>query len=201
MAHVTSPRRGARLPPQADPPRGDEGLDEWFARRLEAQGIAPGRRGIPVARIMAVTALVAALWAFWWAAGEALTGGGETAASASSSGTGKAGDGGSAGNSKKGTWRDVRLTVLNGYGSSGAASDAEQTLRADGWTIRAVGNAGTSTRRTVVVYTRGFRKEARLAARKLGLGAPVPVATAQGVPPDVRGVAVLLGPDGLPTAG
>ena len=49
-----------------DPPRGDEGLDDWLARRLEAQGIVANRPGFPTARILAVLGLVAALLALFW---------------------------------------------------------------------------------------------------------------------------------------
>src|SRR6266487_4821676 len=49
--------------PGIDPPRGDEGLDDWFARRLEAQGIVANRAGFPTARIMAVVGLGAAILA------------------------------------------------------------------------------------------------------------------------------------------
>jgi hypothetical protein len=203
MAELSSRGRGgASLPAQADPPRGDEALDEWFARRLEAQGIVVGRRGLPVARIMAVTALAAALYAFWWAAGDALTRH-DTSGSAAPAPAGKSGQGRAKGGSpsnKRGrtTWRDVRLSVLNGYGGSGAANAAESTLRAQGWTIGRVADAGTATRKTVVVFAPGFRPQARIAARRLRLGAPIPAARAPGVPRKLGGVALLLGPDGLP---
>ena len=45
---------------------GDEGLDDWFARRLEAQGIRARRPRIPAARIGAVVALAAAIFIFGW---------------------------------------------------------------------------------------------------------------------------------------
>ena len=47
-----------------DPPRGDEGLDDWSRRRLEAQGMA-NRAGYPTARILAVLGLVVALGALF----------------------------------------------------------------------------------------------------------------------------------------
>jgi hypothetical protein len=52
-----------------------------------------------------------------------------------------------------------------------------------------------------VVYLPGHRKEAAIVARKLGLGTPIPIAQATGVPADAtKGVAVVLGPDQLNNA-
>jgi hypothetical protein len=198
MAEMTSRGRPAGLPPQADPPRGDEALDDWFERRLEAQGILVPRRGLPVARIMAVSALVAAVVSFWWAAGAILTRDDSGPAATVAAQGGKPGTNGRGGKGKRITWRDVRLSVLNGYGKPGAASTVQRQLRSSGWTIGTVGNAGTSTPRTVVVFTSGFKRQARLAARKLQLGAPVPAAKAPNVPDSVAGVALVLGANGLP---
>jgi hypothetical protein len=197
---LTSRGRPAGLPPQADPPRGDEALDEWFERRLEAQGILVPRRGLPVARIMAVSALVAAVVAFWWAAGATLTRDdtGTGTSIAAHGGGNKPGTSGRGGKGKRITWRDVRLSVLNGYGKPGAANSVQRQLRSAGWTIGTVGNAGTGTARSMVVFTAGFKRQARLAARKLGLGAPVPAAKAPNVPDSVAGVALVLGANGLP---
>ena len=62
-----------------DPPRGDEGLDDWLARRLEAQGIVANRPGFPTARILAVVGLVAALGALFWVISSAGGGSSSTA--------------------------------------------------------------------------------------------------------------------------
>ena len=48
------------------PPRGDEGLDDWFTRRLEAQGIAARGHGFPTARVLSVIALIVAVVALFW---------------------------------------------------------------------------------------------------------------------------------------
>ena len=66
MAELRTPGGRTGGEPPFDPPRGDEGLDDWFARRLEAQGIKAGGRASPIARILAVVALVGALAVFGW---------------------------------------------------------------------------------------------------------------------------------------
>ena len=95
-------------------------------------------------------------------------------------------------------WSNVPVDVLNGYGGSGAAAAAEQQLSSQGWKVAATGDAGTSTTQTVVVYAPGHRPQAAAVAKKLGLGAPVAIADATGVPSDATtGVAIVLGPNGL----
>ena len=61
MAELRTPGERSQEKPPFDPPRGDEGLEDWFARRLESQGIKARRARIPFARILAVVALAAAL--------------------------------------------------------------------------------------------------------------------------------------------
>jgi LytR cell envelope-related transcriptional attenuator len=169
-----------------DPPRGDEGLDDWFARRLEAQGIVASRPGFPMARILAVVGLVAALGALFWVI----------------SGTGGGTGGGKTGGAKV-NWRSIPLTVLNGYGATGAAGQVQQQLTEQGWTVVGASNASTSSiTQTVVVYAPGKLKAAKAVAKRLHLPAPVALANATGVaeaPPG--GVAILLGSDGLPAVG
>src|SRR5690348_9648218 len=45
----------------------DEHLDDWFARRLQSQGIPSRLGGTPTSRMLAVGGLVLALLAFLWA--------------------------------------------------------------------------------------------------------------------------------------
>ncbi len=187
-----------------DPPRGDEGLDDWFARRLEAQGIVANRAGFPTARILAVLGLVVALGALYWVISG--TGGSSTSTAPTTTqqppastptSTGK--QGGSK-NGAKIDWRAVPLTVLNGYGATGAAGAAQQQLTSQGWKVVAASNAATSSiTQTVVVYAPGKLPEAKVVARRLHLPAPVAIAdvTGFGTPP-AGGVAILLGSDGLP---
>ena len=187
-----------------DPPRGDEGLDDWFARRLEAQGIVANRAGFPTARILAVLGLVAALGALFWVISG--TGGSSTSAAPTTTqqppastptSTGKQGG---TKNGAKIDWRTVPLTVLNGYGATGAAGAAQQQLTSQGWKVIAASNAATSSiTQTVVVYAPGKLPEAKVVAKRLHLPAPVAIAdvTGFGTPP-AGGVAILLGSDGLP---
>jgi len=190
-----------------DPPRGDEGLDEWFARRLEAQGIVANRAGFPTARILAVVGLVVALGALFWVISG--TGGSTTAsptatqpAGTTSTTTPTTGgnQGGGQQNGAKVDWRTIPLTVLNGYGATGAAGAAQQQLTSQGWKVVAASNASTSSiTQTVVVYAPGKRREAKAVATRLHLPAPVALADATGVAEaPAGGIAILLGSDGLP---
>jgi hypothetical protein len=189
-----------------DPPRGDEGLDDWFARRLEAQGIVANRPGFPTARIMAVVGLVAALGALYWVI-SGTSGGGTGAAPTttqpSATTTPTTTGGGQGGGKQNGTkidWRSVPLTVLNGYGATGAAGAAQQQLTAQGWKVVGASNAATSSvTQTVVVYGPGKLAAAKVVTRRLHLPAPVAFADATGIgAPPAAGVAILLGSDGLP---
>ena len=191
-----------------DPPRGDEGLDDWLARRLEAQGIVANRPGFPTARILAVVGLVAALGALFWVISSA--GGGTSSTSPTtthpSTGTNPSSTFSSQGGGKKKNainWRSIPITVLNGYGATGAAGATQQQLTTDGWTVVAASNASTSSvTQTVVVYAPGKLPAAKVVAKRLHLPAPVPLANATGVAAAPEGgVAILLGSDGLPAIG
>jgi len=215
MSKLESPRGDARR--DQDAPRGDEGLDDWFERRLEARGIRPRTRRhahVPLARILAVVALVAALSGCWWALH---AGGGETEAAAPTGQKARGGGGNGNGNSAGGggdggggqkaatpkpvDWRTVQVDVLNGYGGANAAADTAATLEADGWQVGDTLDAGRETTQTIVVFAPGKRRQAVAVARRLRLGDPQPIASAEGVPADATtGVAVLLGPDLLPSA-
>jgi LytR cell envelope-related transcriptional attenuator len=192
-----------------DPPRGDEGLDDWFARRLEAQGISATRPGFPIARILAVLGLVAALGALFWVINSA--GGGSSTATppathkptGSSTGGQPNGQGGGGGGGKKHPkvdWRSIPLTILNGYGATGAAGAAQQQLTQQGWQVVAASNASTSSiTQTVVVYAPHKLGLAKIVAKRLKLPAPVALADASGVAEaPAGGIAILLGSDGLP---
>jgi LytR cell envelope-related transcriptional attenuator len=189
-----------------DPPRGDEGLDDWLTRRLEAQGIVANRAGFPTARILAVLGLVAALIALFWVisgAGGSSQNAGPTTTQPTGT-TGTTGTTGSTGGGKKHStkidWRTIPLTVLNGYGATGAAGAAQQQLTAQGWKVVAASNASTSSiTQTVVVYAPGKLGDAKVVAKRLHLPAPVALADTTGVAAAPEGgVAILLGSDGLP---
>jgi LytR cell envelope-related transcriptional attenuator len=192
-----------------DPPRGDEGLDDWFARRLEAQGIVANRAGFPTARILAVLGLAAALAALFWvitSAGGSSSSSTTPAATKQSTGTTPASTQPSQGGGTKKNavnWKSIPLTILNGYGATGAASAVQQQLTTAGWTVVGASNASTSSvTQTVVVYAQGKLPEAKVVARRLHLPAPVALADATGVAePPAGGVAILLGSDGLPAVG
>ena len=94
-------------------------------------------------------------------------------------------------------WNTVTVDVLNGFGGNGAAASNAAVLRAAGWTVGTTGNASGITK-TEVVYLPGHQAQAKAVSKKLGLGQPVPIAQATGVPTDATsGVAVVLGSDQL----
>ena len=189
---------------------GDEHLDDWFARRLQSQGIPSRLGGTPSSRMLAVGGLVLALLAFLWA----LSSVGSQSSSSSTTPvttpvttpTPPANGGGGGGNAGSGkqhsplTWKTISIDVLNGFGGQGAAAAAATQLSQKGWKVGVTGNAsGISS--TEVVYLPGHGKAARIVAKKLGLGTPVPIAQATGVPADAtKGVAIVLGPDQLSNA-
>jgi hypothetical protein len=204
MARVETRSR----PIEAEENTGEEHLDDWFARRLESQGI-PARLGAPsTARILAVAGLALALLAFLWALSSVGSSHSTTPATttpvttatnnAGNNGGGGSGNGG-AGSAKNGTvaWNTVTVDVLNGFGGNGAAASNAAVLRAAGWTVGSTSNA-SGIAKTEVVYAPGHEAQAKAVSKKLGLGQPVPIAQATGVPTDATtGVAIVLGPDQL----
>jgi hypothetical protein len=202
MAELRTPGERSQEKPPFDPPRGDEGLDDWFARRLESQGIRARRARIPVARILAVVALAAALIALIFVL-KAASGSSSTApttpATQPSPPTGATTSGTSPKKAAKPLWKRVKLTVLNGFGGANAAGTAKVELQRAGWTVIGVGDASPVTQSTIVVYVPGFLGQAKVVARRLGLPPPVPIAQAQGVvSTQTDSVAIVLGSNTLP---
>ncbi|HUZ84306.1 MAG TPA: LytR C-terminal domain-containing protein [Gaiellales bacterium] len=180
-------------------PRGDERLDDWFARRLEAQGIGRAqRRPLATARVLSVLGLVLAMGALVWA----LTLGGGSSPPATTTGSNPGSTVGSTtatipttpAKTKVPAWKRIKLTVLNGYGGTGAAGRVAAQLAQQGFKVVAHGSGGTSTTATYVAYAPGFQVGAGVIARKLGLPAPVPLAQAPGVTATPKtGVVLVLG--------
>lgn len=207
MARVETRNR----PIEAEENTGEEHLDDWFARRLQSQGI-PSRLGAPsTARILAVVGLGLALLAFLWALSS--VGSSHSTSSVTTTppvttspnnagnngGGGGGGGGGGNGSAKHGTvaWNTVTVDVLNGFGGNGAAASNAAVLRAAGWTVGTTNNASGITK-TEVVYLPGHEAQAKAVSKKLGLGQPVPIAQATGVPSNATsGVAIVLGSDQL----
>jgi len=198
--------------PELDPPRSDEGLDDWFARRLEAKGIRSGRPQLPLARVLAVAALAVAVGLLLWV----LTGigGGSSTAANTHTGNGPTtsppppASSGSTGTTKttpKIPWKTIPLEIFNGFSATvPAAATAQSQLQSLGWTVTTINNTSPqSTTTTFVVYPPGKLAAAKVVAHRLRLGKPVPLAqaTAQGVPSTLTSVAIVLGPSGIPTAG
>jgi LytR cell envelope-related transcriptional attenuator len=198
--------------PPHDPPRGDEGLDDWFARRLESHGIDSGRRPGSSARVIAVGALAVAVALLVWVLYAAGGSGSSSASSPTTStvpptGT-QATSSGTSGNS--GTtpvapavpWNQVHVTVLNGTTTPNLAASAQSTLTAAGWNIAGAGDASPEFTTTEVVYPPGKQVPAQTVAKKLGLTA-VPESSVSGftTTPPLTTVAIVLGPGGLPATG
>jgi hypothetical protein len=205
MAELRTPGGRTGGEPPFDPPRGDEGLDDWFARRLEAQGIRARRPRLPAARIGAVLALVAALFIFGWVLQSASGGGSATPTTGTHTNLPTQGTTPPGGTGKvpakhtKPAWKRIPLTVLNGFGGTNAASTAQSQLRAAGWHVVSIGDASPETASTIVVYVPGKLSQARIVAHRLGLPAPTPIAQAAGVlPTQTDGVAIVLGSNLLP---
>jgi hypothetical protein len=206
MAELRTPRGRTGGEPPFDPPRGDEGLDDWFARRLEAQGIRARRPRLPAARILAVLALVAALFTFAWVLQSASGGSSATTTTppthknpATQGTTPPGGTGKVPAKHARPQWKKIPLTVLNGFGGTNAASTAQSQLRAAGWHVVSIGDASHETTSTIVVYVPGKLSQARIVAGRLGLPAPTPIAQAPGVlPTQTDGVAIVLGSNLLP---
>jgi len=210
MARVETRRERDRevAPEQADD---DTHLEDWFARRLESQGIPTKMpRGVNT-RVLAVGGFAVALLGLIWAFSVAGPSSGTSSAtpttkpstsstSPNSSGTPNNINGGSKNKPKAPAWNTITVDVLNGSGISGAAAAASTTMSGAGWHTGVTGDAGTETTATTVVYAPGHKAEAQVVAKKLGLPTPVPLASATGVPSTATiGVAVVLGPDGLPS--
>ena len=202
MARVETRSR----PIEAEENTGEEHLDDWFARRLQSQGI-PSRLGAPsTARILAVVGLALALLAFLWALSSVGSSHSTTpvttppVTTSPNNGEGGGGGGGGGNGSAKHSpvaWNTVTVDVLNGFGGNGAAASNAAVLRAAGWTIGNTSNASGITK-TEVVYLPGHEAQAKAVSKKLGVGQPVPIAQATGVPADATsGVAIALGPDQL----
>jgi hypothetical protein len=202
MARVETRSR----PIEAEENTGEEHLDDWFARRLQSQGI-PSRLGAPsTARILAVVGLALALLAFLWALSSVGSSHSTTpvttppVTTSPNNGEGGGGGGGGGNGSAKHSpvaWNTVTVDVLNGFGGNGAAASNAAVLRAAGWTIGNTSNASGITK-TEVVYLPGHEAQAKAVSKKLGVGKPVPIAQATGVPANATsGVAIVLGPDQL----
>jgi hypothetical protein len=202
MAELRTPGERSQEKPPFDPPRGDEGLDDWFARRLESQGIRARRAHIPVARILAVVALAVALIALVVvleaASGHSTAAPPTKPATHQTTPTGKTTPTPPA-KAKKPLWKRVKLTILNGFGGPNAAGTAKVELQRAGWTVIGVGDASPVTQTTTVVYVPGFLNQAKVVATRLGLPAPVPIAQAAGVvSTQTDSVAIVLGSNLLP---
>jgi hypothetical protein len=201
MARVETRSR----PIEAEENTGEEHLDDWFARRLQSQGI-PSRLGAPsTARILAVVGLALALLAFLWALSSVgsshsttpVTTPPVTTSPNNGEGGGGGGGGGTGSAKRSPAWNSVTVDVLNGFGGNGAAASNAAVLRAAGWTIGNTSNASGITK-TEVVYLPGHEAQAKAVSKKLGVGKPVPIAQATGVPADATsGVAIVLGSDQL----
>jgi len=86
------------------------------------------------------------------------------------------------------------LLVLNGNGQNGAAGAEADTLKAHGYTVRAVGNAKRNDYvASMVMYRPGLKREALRLARDLGLPIVAPLDGLQ--PSQLRGakLAVIVG--------
>jgi len=203
MAELRTPGERSEEKPPFDPPRGDEGIDDWFARRLESQGIRARRAHVPVTRILAVAALAVALIGLLVvlnaASSKTTTAPLTTAQKHHTAPTVTTTSTTTVKTTHKPAWKQVKLTILNGFGGANAAGTAKTQLQQAGWTVIGVADASPDTTSTIVVYVPGYLNQAKIVAARLGLPAPVPISQATGVvPTQTDSVAIVLGQNLLP---
>lgn len=162
-------------------------------------------------RILTLVGLAIALLGMFWALSAVTNGTSASSPPATTATTGGTGNGGTS-SSTTGTtagttqapWQKVTVDVLNGYGGANAASTAATTLTSKGFKVGGTGNGGTHIQHTLVVFSSGYRAQAKLIAKQLKLGGalPVSIAARHGVPPAAvkDGVAIVLGTNGLPSS-
>jgi LytR cell envelope-related transcriptional attenuator len=166
------------------------------------------RTGFPAARVFAVGALALAVGTLLWV----LSGIGGSTRSSSATSSAVSSHPSSSQPSSSGTtgkakapidWKTIRVAVINGYSPTGtSAADVQAQLKSAGWLIAGIGETSSfGNPATYVTYPPGKLEAAKVVAQRLHLGAPVPLSQAAGVNPAVKNVAVVLGPDLLPTAG
>jgi hypothetical protein len=184
-------------------PRGDEQLDEWFARRLEAQGIGPRRRRpLAVGRVLSVLGFAIGVAAVAFVIYAATNHGHRSAARTGTKPPAGSTNKTAKNRTRKPAWQRIRLTVLNGFGQQGAAGRVAAQLAKDGFNVVSHGNGGTSTTSTYVAYAPGYLVGARLIAQRLKLSSVVPLSQAPGViPTSTMHIVVVLGPNLLPASG
>jgi hypothetical protein len=98
-------------------------------------------------------------------------------------------------------WNHVHVTVLNSTTTPNLAGSAQTALASTGWNIAGTGDSSPALTSTEVVYPPGKKVPAQTVAGKLGLTA-VPESSISGfaTTPPLTTVAIVLGPDGLPSA-
>jgi hypothetical protein len=170
---------------------------------------------MPVARVLAVGALAVAVGLLLWVLSNVHSGStssGTTASTGGASSTATGGGstatgstGGTKSKSKSTTipWKGIHLTIYNGYDPTApAAGDASQQLKSAGWTVDSFADTSppTGTTATYIAYPPGDHAQAKVVGKRLHITKIVPLSQAPGVPSTTTTVAVVLGPDGLPSS-
>jgi hypothetical protein len=169
---------------------------------------------VPFARLLAVGALAVAVGLLLWVLSNihngstssnstTHTGGATTTATGHTSGTGTTSTGGSKSKSKPIPWKSIHLTIYNGYDPTApAAGNAQQQLKAAGWKVDSIAdtNPPTGTTATYIAYPPGGHAKAKVVGKRLHINLIVPLSQATGVPSTTSTVAIVLGPNGLPSS-
>jgi hypothetical protein len=170
---------------------------------------------VPFARLLAVGALAVAVGLLLWVLSNIhngstssnsvhTTGAVANTATGQSSSTGTSSTGGSKSKSKTTPWKSIHLTVYNGYDPTApAAGNAQQQLKAAGWKVDSIAdtNPPTGTTATYIAYPPGGHAKAKVVGKRLHIKLIVPLSQATGVPSTTTTVAIVLGPNGLPSTG
>jgi hypothetical protein len=170
---------------------------------------------VPFARLLAVGALAVAVGLLLWvlsninggstsSSSTKNTGGATNTATGHTSGTGTTSTGGTKTKSTTIPWKSIHLTVFNGYDPTApAAGNAQQQLQAGGWKVDSIAdtNPPTGTTATYIAYPPGDHAKAKVVGKKLHISLIVPLSQASGVPSSTTTVAIVLGPNGLPSTG
>jgi hypothetical protein len=129
-------------------------------------------------------------------------GGVSSTATGPTSGTGTTSTGSTKSKSTSIPWKSIHLTIYNGYDPSApAAGDAQQQLKSAGWKVDSIAdtNPPTGTTATYIAYPPGDHAKATVVGKRLHIRLIVPLSQASGVPSTTTTVAVVLGPQGLPS--
>lgn len=171
------------------------------ARQRNRTGASGALAGSRLAQIgVAALAILVVAGGTYFAVGQ-ISGDDEPATTARSGGKQRAGNGGQGGGGARQPVdpSQIQVAVLNGTAATGLASTFQAGINEAGYEVGAVGNSQSTFSQSVVMFTQGYRPEARALAEAFDIANVEPMleevtAVAEGAP-----IAVVLGDDKVPT--